>query len=177
MGTWNAFYVRSEDDAAALRVAREFAGAEVEHDGEFVAARMGEDEFEAPAEKLSKISADLKTDVIWLGFQSTANAFVYHHWKGGKLARSLVYGCFEEGVWEKVEGKAEPWERKVIFPEKKLKLALKFAPDKKAKDKLERIWKEEKVAPGESEPRISAGSCAHEIGRYYGLPHYRTDDE
>lgn len=83
-----------------------------------------------------------------MGFQSAVDAFQFHHWQEGKHLRALVYGCFkEERAWERVEGTPEAWE-------------------------LERIWKEAKIEPGMTQPRLNSRRCAHKIARIYGFPHY-----
>lgn len=80
--------------------------------------------FEAPERQLANLSARLKTEVIWLGLQSTVDALIFHHWKDRKRLRSLVHGCKDEGVWERVEGKAQSWERDVFLDPKDLKVPL-----------------------------------------------------
>lgn len=117
MGTWNAFYVKaSANDSAAIGAIRaRFPAAELESTTEFIGARMPDDAFEAPERDLSDLSSKLKSDVLWLGFQSAVDAFQFHHWRAGKRLRTLVYGCFcEERTWERIEGEPEPWEPDVF---------------------------------------------------------------
>jgi len=172
MGTWNAFYVRAAEDSAAMVIAKEFPEGEMEHEGEFIGVKMGDEEFEAPVEKLSAVSRRLGTDVIWLGFQSVVDAFVFHHWQNGELVRSLVYGCMEERVWETVDGSSEAWEREAFFPEDQLKLVLEGAESDEEKEKLRRMWREGEVVSGEFYPMIDARGCGHVIARFYRLPHF-----
>src|SRR5436190_3006000 len=84
MGTWNAFYVKTKDEAAVSAVRAEFPDAEIEEAPEFIGVRLPDDAFEAPEETLAELPRRLKTDVMWLGFQSAVDAFQFHHWRAGK---------------------------------------------------------------------------------------------
>jgi hypothetical protein len=172
MGTWNAFYVKSDEEAAIMAVRREFPEAEIEADGEYIGVKLADDAFEAPEQKLSDISKRLSTDVIWMSFQSAVDAFQFHHWRSGAHLRSLVFGCFgEERTWERVEGTPEPWEREVFFDEKRLKIPLEHAKAEKDKRELRRIWKAAELLPGRTQPSLDSRGCAHKIARYYQFPH------
>jgi hypothetical protein len=173
MGTWNAFYVKSEDEAAIVAIRREFPEAETDANGEYIGVKLADDAFEAPERKLSDLSQRFNTDVIWMSFQSVVDAFQFHHWRAGARLRSLVFGCFEEErTWERVEGTPEPWEREVFFDEKDLKIPLECATTEQDKAKLRRIWQDAELLPGRTEPSLDSRGCAHKIARHYQLPHY-----
>jgi hypothetical protein len=102
--------------------------------------------FEAPERDLMEPSSRLKTDVLWLSFQSVVDAFQFHHWRAGQHLRSLVYGCFTaERTWERAEGTPEPWEREVFFDRRELKALLKDMDEcmesEHEKRQTERIWR------------------------------------
>jgi hypothetical protein len=116
MGTLNAIYVRASDAAAGSAVRASYPAAYSESGTPFLAIDQPNDHFRCPDAELQALSARLKTDVIWLSFQSAVDAFQYHHWSDGRHLRSLVYGCFEnEREWERVEGTPQPWEGSVFF--------------------------------------------------------------
>ena len=60
--------------------------------------------------ELAELSKTHATDVIWLVAHDASGAFDYAHYKAGALVREIVHGCFEENLWEKLSGLAEPWE-------------------------------------------------------------------
>lgn len=170
MGTSNAFYVRSNLDELKPHLPK-FSNAKVEAGDEFVGVNLAETAFEPPAEKLLQLSLDLKTDVIWLSFQSVVDAFKFHHWENGFLRRSLVFGCYEEErTWEKAEGSPELWEREVFFSEDQLQRWLGFMESEAEKSDLRRIWAEHKLAPGNIYPSIDARESARAVAHYYKFP-------
>jgi len=72
--------------------------------------------YEVPERDLAELSLRFGTDVLWLSFQSTVDAFQFYHWRNGEHLRTLVYGCFDkEHTWERTEGNPESWERAVFF--------------------------------------------------------------
>ena len=73
-------------------------------------------DFNPPEALLQRLSMELDTQVIWLSFQRTVDAFEYARWESGALRRHLVYGCYEqERTWEKAEGEPESWEGEGLF--------------------------------------------------------------
>lgn len=173
MGTFNGFYVRGRNASATAAIQRVFPNAEIESSAEFLGVRMGEEDFVPPEPDLGRLSAALKTDVIWLGFQSAVDAFQFHLWRDGNHVRALVYGFFEEErTWERVEGTAEPWEREIFFSQEELNRSLRFANGDAHREELRRIWREAEISTGKIEPSLDSRDCAHTIARYYQLPHY-----
>lgn len=171
MGTWSGFYIRSRDEVAVSKVVKEFPDAAVERSAEYIGIRM-DDSFKVPEQFLSNLSSHLQTDVIWLAFQSTVDAFQFFHWQGGQLARALVYGCKEERTWEKAEGASELWEAAVLFDPEALAFSITIHKDEAERIKLRRIWEEKEILPGRFLPNLDSRWCAHKIAAYYGLPHY-----
>jgi hypothetical protein len=173
MGTWNAFYVRAQNDDAITLVRERFPDAEIESSAAFLGVKMPDDAFEAPESDLAALSTRLATDVIWLGFQSTVDAFQFHHWRSGHHVRALVYGCFhDERTWERAEGEPEPWEREVLFNQRELAHVLKYAGSDSERQELQRIWRDGEISPGRMEPGLDSRDCAHKIAAHYKLPHY-----
>jgi hypothetical protein len=173
MGTWNAFYVRAQGDEAIAAIRKRFPNAPIESSPAFVGVRMPDDAFEAPESDLAALSTRLATDVIWLGFQSTVDAFQFHHWRSGQHMRALVYGCFQdERTWERVEGAPASWEREILFSQRELEHVLKYAGSDSERQELKRIWRDAEISPGRTDPGLDSRDCAHQIAAHYKLPHY-----
>lgn len=170
MGTLNAFYVRGDQSAAgAIREA--FPKAALMSTPGFIGVEMRALDFEPPEAKLADLSARLHTDVIWLGFQSTVDAFLFFHWQDGQMVRALVYGANEdERTWERVEGEPEEWERPIFFSEEELEIAIGEEADDA--EEVRRIWRTAEILPGRTLPSLDSRECARQIAQHYGLPHY-----
>jgi len=173
MGTWNAFYVRAQNSDAIAAIREKFRDAEIEPSASFLGVRMPDDAFEAPETDLAALSTRLATDVIWLGFQSTVDAFQFHHWHSGRHVRALVYGCFQdERTWERVEGVPELWEREVFFSQRELNHVLKHAGSDSERKEVQRIWRDAEIVAGRMEPGLDSRDCCHKIAAHYQFPHY-----
>lgn len=110
MGTWNAFYIRAEEETeTAIKAVRlEFPDAAIERGEKFIGIRMPSDTIEVPEKVLKDLSSQLGAEIIWMSFQSNVDAFGFHHWRAGAHVRSLVFGYAEERTWERIEGQPEP---------------------------------------------------------------------
>lgn len=170
MGTWNVLYIRSKGDSTTPAIRQMFPDAEMEGGSEFIGIELPSDDYGSPTCDLVEISAKLDTDVIWLSFQSTVDAFQFRHWQAGKLVRSLVFGCYEERMWTEAEGQPEPWERAAFFDAKALKISLECTANDEQKRELERIWREAELLPDRSEPNIDARESARKAAEYYQFP-------
>ncbi len=168
MGTLIAIYVRASDPETAAAVRAAYPEAYTEPGSEFYAAEQTW--FKPPVDDLTRLSAQLGTDVIWLAFQSAVDAFEFQRWQAGRLVRSLVYGCYgDERTWERAEGEPEPWEAGAIFGPEHLAHALRYADDAEAVE-LRRIWRETEIAPGRMEPILDAREVARAAAQFYRLP-------
>ena len=171
MGTLNAIYIRAADRSAASAIAAEFADAYTEPGTQFYAVDQPSDRFRCPEAELAALSERLNTGVIWLSFQSAVDAFQFHHWRGGKHLRSLVYGCFdEERTWERVEGRAEPWEDAILFDRHQLVHALQYIEDEGERLAVESIYRDRRIMPGHTEPSLDAREIARRVARFFHLP-------
>jgi len=173
MATLNAVYVRAvaDDTAITEAIRAKFPNAEVEANSQFRGITLPSEAFEAPEGDLMELSSRLETDVLWLSFQSTVDAFQFHHWRAGKHLRSLVYGCFvNERMWERAEGMSEPWERDVFFAQEALKLGLQYLKGDDAKREMERIGREAEIQPGRTEPMLDGRECARKVAVHFHLP-------
>jgi hypothetical protein len=84
---------QQQDNGAVIAVIREqFAHAGIEVSEQFVGARMADSAFVAPESDLVDLSSHFSTDVMWLSFQSTVDAFQFHHWRAGLRVRNF-------GLW------------------------------------------------------------------------------
>lgn len=169
MGTLNAIYVRAGDARTVAAVRASYPAACSEPGTSFLAIDQPTDRFRCPDDELQALSAQLKTEVIWLSFQSAVDAFQYHHWSDGKHLRSLVYGCFQnEREWERVEGTPQPWEASVFFGD--LDRALQFRVSVEGRRQIERIYRENLIEVGASEPSLDARESAHGVAEFFKLP-------
>src|SRR5437868_14237333 len=100
LSTYNAFYVgkRAAEDTAREAILSLYPKARIEVTEDFIGAVLSDDVVEPPEQTLSELSAKLETDVIWVTYQTTAESFIYHHWRAGKQLRALWYGCANEGT-------------------------------------------------------------------------------
>ncbi len=148
MSTYNAFFVRKRatDDATREAIVSLYPKARIEVTDNFIGGVLSDDDFEPP-ERLLELSAMLETDVIWVMYQSTAESFIYHHWRAGKELRALWYGCADEGTWNRVEGEEEPWERDAFWHDG-------------AAGSLKK---------GQTEPMVSSVDAVHAVLEHYGL--------
>lgn len=149
MSTFNAFYVRKHaaDEAIRASILSLYPKARIEVTADFIGGILSSDDVEPPEHALSEVSAKLGTDVIWVTYQTTAESFIFHHWRAGSQLRALWYGCASEGTWERVEGEAEQWER-------------------------EAFWDDEtsgSLKKGQSEPAVSCEDAVHAAMEHYGL--------
>jgi hypothetical protein len=168
MGTLNAIYVRAtEQQRLVLR--KEYPRAKTERGLDFFVIEQPRTAFNPPEDELAALSARLDTDVLWITYQSAADAFAFHHWRSGKHLRSLVYGYVEQFVWERVEGAPEQWERDAFFDPRRLADALEGASPKEATE-LRRIWREGELVVGRNVPTIAAWDAAHAVAEHYRLP-------
>ena len=128
---------------------------------------------------LIEFSSRFETDVMWLSYESVSDFFQYYHWRAGTLVRALVYGCDDQGTWERVEGQAEAWERQYFFNRKELASLLEDEEDldedddpmpDAEKQRLEQFWEAGELVVGEFYPILSAQSCAFYIATYYPFP-------
>lgn len=169
MGTLNAIYVRVTQQVMDAGLLTSYPTATTEPGLEFYVIEQPRTAFNPPEDELAALSVRLNTDVLWLTYQSTADAFGFHHWRSGKHLRSLVYAYAEQFVWERVEGEPEPWEREAFFDSRQLADNLKGATRKNAAE-LKRIWREADLAVGRTIPIIAAWDTAKSVADYYGLP-------
>jgi len=173
MSTLNAFYVRggAEQIAVIGAIRADFPNDEIEASTEFWGVRLSNDAYKPPERKLMELSSRLTTDVIWLGFQSVVDAFQFHHWRAGEHLRSLVYGVFkDERTWERADGFPEPWERRVLFDQRKLEDRLQYPESDQERRELQRIWRDADIRPGRTEPGIDARECAREVAAFFHFP-------
>ena len=175
MGTLNAVYVRASDPVTAAAVRAAYSVAYSESGTSFFAVDQPDDHFRCPDAEMEALSARLKTDVIWLSFQSAVDAFQYHHWNDGKLVRSLVYGCFEkEREWERVEGTPQPWESGVFFGD--LDRALRYRDSEEERREIERIYRGKIIEVGAFEPALEARESARGVAEFFRLPGWSLAD-
>lgn len=168
MGTLNAIYVRATGQrAVALR--EEYPTAYTEPGLEFCAVEPPQTAWTPPEAELAALSARVGTDVLWLSFQSGSDSFQFHHWKSGQHVRALVFGCVEQGLWERVEGEPEPWERGALFDPAGLRRWREGADPVEAAE-LERIWHHAEIAIGRTVPSIDARESARAVAEFYRLP-------
>jgi hypothetical protein len=171
MGTYNAFYVRKQaaDDVTRAAILSLDPRARIEISADFVGGVLSNDQPEPPEQQLAELSKQLATDVIWVTSQTTAESFIFHHWRTGEQLRALWYGCANEGTWERVEGEAEPWERDAFWDEESLQCELECAETDRERQKLEIFWRDGLLKKGRTEPGVSSDDAVQAVMDYYGL--------
>jgi hypothetical protein len=177
MGTLNALYIRASEPSVARAIRKAYPKATTEKRTNFFAVHLSIDEYRCPEAELEQLSKRLKTDVIWLSFQSAADAFEYRHWQNGKRVRVLVYGCFaREREWEWVEGKPQEWEDAVLFDLDRLDDMLEvYSPAERKK--VKRIFREGKLAVGSAYPSLDSRETARGVSEYYRFPGWHLVDD
>jgi hypothetical protein len=170
MSTRNDFYVRATNPKTAAALVAQYPWARTQRGSSFFVVEQTDDQ-ECPKKDMAALSAHLKTDVIWLMYQSVSDSFQFHHWCNGKQLRSLVYGCYEEQyTWEEVKGVPEPWERKILFSPKRLKSELDCEEDETRKQEISRAFRDSALHSDQTIPGINARLCAWQIASHYRLP-------
>ncbi len=172
MSIFNAFFIRA-NEKATLEVVRDgFHEMEVDRFCDFIGVRFARPVSKVPQAMLIRLSEMLNTDVIWLSFESAMDCFEFHHWQSAQHVRSLVYGLEEERTWERADGKSEIWEARVFFDPRNMECALGDAEDDEQRETIQRIYREAKIEPGQTEPSISSKETADAIAQLYGFPFF-----
>lgn len=171
MSTYNAFYVKKQGDGEAARAAilQLFPDAMIVLPGEYMGGVLSVDDSDVPEQELADVSAKQETDIIWVTYQTTAESFIFHHWRNGSKLRSLWYGCTNEGTWDRVEGEAEPWEAEEFWSDDALEGAIECAESDADRKKLEALWKDKILSKGQTDPTIGSQSAVHAVMVHYGL--------
>jgi hypothetical protein len=182
MASFEAFYIRrvTDESAVAAAIRERFRRVKIQPGDPFWEVQLYRTlwSWARPAKlrkrDLMELSSRLKTDVLWLSFQSVVDAFEFHHWRDGERLRSLVYGEMVQGIWERAEGTPEPWERQVFFDPAELKERLEdmgeCGESGDEKREMERIWRDAEIRPGQAEPMLDARECAQKVAKYFHFP-------
>lgn len=177
MGTLKAIYVRAKNANTVQAIREAYPTAITERHTQFFAIDRALHESDCPEDELRSLAARLKTDVIWLSFQSTVQAFKFFHWHNDAQLRYLVYGCTQERLWERIEGDPEPWEQRAIFDRVDLAGILDGYDDPTERDEVERLYLERILAPGNFWPLLDARETARAVAEFYRLPGWSLDDD
>jgi hypothetical protein len=171
MGTYSAFYLRRQarDEETRAAILGLYPNARIESSAGFIGGVLTRDDLEPPEHELEELSRQLGTDVIWVTSQTTAESFIFHHWRAGSQLRALWYGCAAEGVWERVEGQVEPWEQDAFWDEDSLESLLEGAETENEKRKLQTLWKDGLLKTGETAPVVSSADALEAVMEHYGL--------
>lgn len=172
MSTFNAFFLRANEKATLEAVRQGFDQMEVGRFCDFIGVRLPRPVSKLPEPMLIRLSEMFNTDVIWLSFESAMDCFEFHHWQSAQHVRSLVYGLEEEWTWERADGRPEIWEPRVFFDSRNMECALGDAEDDEQRETIQRIYREAKIEPGQTEPSISAKETADAIAQLYGFPFF-----
>jgi hypothetical protein len=174
MGTLNAIYVRAQDANMVQAIRDAYLAAVTERHTQFFSIERALHESDCPEEELRLLAARLKTDVIWLSFQSTVETFEFFHWHNGAQLRCLIRA---EAVWERIEGDPEPWEQQAIFEADDLAEILDCYDDPTERNEVEQIYLERILAPGNFNPLLDARETARAVAEFYRLPGWCFEDD
>ncbi len=171
MGTFNAFYVRKQatDDATRTAILRLYPQARIDISAGFIGGVLSRDDLDPAEQELAELSRQLGTDIIWVTFQTTAESFIFHHWRAGSQLRALWYGCAREGTWDRVEGKPEPWERGAFWDEESLESLLQSAETDTEKHRLQQLWNDGVLQRGETTTTVSSEDAVQAVMEHYHL--------
>jgi len=177
MSTYNAFFVRRKQSEKLTRTAMlsVYPKALLEVSKNYVGGVLSDEEWEASEKKLSALSAKLETDVFWVTYQTTVGSFIYHHWQNSKHLRTLMYGCLKEGRWDRVEGKAEPWEKECFWDEDSLEMNLEEASSDAQRKKLKKLWSDGVLIKGNELPIAGDDTAVNAVMEYYGFGWFAED--
>ena len=169
--TYNAFYLRKQaaDDAMREAISSLYPKARIEMPPDFIGAVLSRNDIKPPEQSLADLSSKFATDVIWVTCQTTAESFIFHHWRAGEQLRGLWYGCASEGTWERAEGQAEPWEAQEFWSRDALESALECAKSDSERRELEQLWKEQVIRKGQTEPSVSSEDAVAAVMQHYWL--------
>ena|SRR5579859_5074241 len=171
MGSLNAFYVRAANAQQIDSIKKAYPNAFTEADSEFVAVEEDIDADMSMAVELGRLSDELRTEVMWMQFQSVTDSFMYLHWNHGRQIRVLIFGFFErERQWERVEGSALPWEAAVIFGD--LEGAIRFIEDGAERQKIRTVFERQLIEIGSEYPQLDGRETARGVADFYGLPRW-----
>jgi hypothetical protein len=172
MGTMFAIHVRApKTNSLAARLAQ-YGPQFTEPGSAFCAVELPirEGPSENELADFRRLSRELNTDVLWLGFSSVSDSFRFHHWRFGQELRALAFGWLrEQGLWELVEGNPESWERSAFFLPRTLAIWSEGAKEAEAQE-MKRIWAAAEVREGRFIPPIDARESARAVAEFYGLP-------
>jgi len=174
MSTLSAFFVRKVTDDAISAVRVMFPRSEIRVTSEFMGVILDQ-KANIPEQTLIELSSYLKTDVMWLSYQSVVDGFEYYHWRTGILLRALVYGCVMERTWERIEGEPEDWERAAFFDPEVLSFILEDEESDEEKHRLEQFWQAGELKIGRMEPYLSGQNCAFHVAIYYRFPGWANE--
>jgi hypothetical protein len=171
VSTFNAFYIRKQatDDETRSAILRLYPKAAVLDFTNFLGGILSSGDIEPPEDKLSALSAQLATDVIWIGYSTVTESFLFHHWRTGSVLRVLYYGCAKEGTWDRVEGQPEPWECEYFWDEESLESQLESAKTDDERQELRKLWKDGLIIKGETIPSAGSDVAGEAVMSHYGL--------
>lgn len=174
MGSWAGLMIRCGDDASLARVRARFTTARHGDKWPFAVVSIDGTQRKHPAD-VAALSAELDAEVILLVFTSVTDSIQYTRSVGGRVARHLQYGMWEEqGIWESVEGTPEPWERDGFYGSVDLEEMLELEEPAKH-DEYRAMAAEGKLVVGLDFPRFDVRDVANVIADHHGLPQFETD--
>ena len=176
MGTLNAIYIGAANATSIKAIKNAYPEAVSEHWSQFFWVQLADNAFDCPESSLLSVSKNLGTDVLWLSFQSTVNAFRFFHWCDGQPLRALVYGCIEERTWDRAEGVPELWEQEAIFERTDLGDTLTCYEDPSERREIELIYRDHVLSPGNFHPMLDSRETARAVATFYRLPGWDLKD-
>ena len=110
MGTMFTVYISK--DRSLKKPAIDFE--HLENNDKWFACILPKESYDCDESLISRLSLVYGT-VVFMGFQSTVDAFQFVFAKDGQISRKLIYGCYQiQDEWEVVEGEAQEWEEEIL---------------------------------------------------------------
>lgn len=160
-------YIRHSGADIPAAISNAYLSASLQQGARYIEVDVN-DSSSFPDEVWGALSQSLGTPLFHLLFQSTSDSFRFVHIEAGEIVRRLQYGCLiEQGLWEIIEGSAEPWETKAFFSDNPLEFIEKDDPEWFT---YQAIWQSQTLVANATFPFCNAREAARTAGQYYQFP-------
>ncbi len=113
------------------------------------------------------LSKNHKTDVICIYGQTVVDAYGYWHFKDGEEIRCLIYGFYNERIWEEIRGSLEGWEEECFFNLKEYEDIL--SDEDELSEKVIKLCETKQIEAGSEIPFFTSQTI-RKIAEYFQLP-------
>ncbi len=152
-----------------------FPAARIESPSLYVSVAAESEEHFKPSDG-ERISQELDAEIIYLAFSSVSDSLQFTHCVAGQTVRHLQYGMYiEQGLWEEVDGVAEPWESMAFFSEDAAEVLAVLGDDDPDYARVADIYEQRCIRASEIYPIVNARESARAAAVYYRLTDWLDD--